>query len=153
MQKARFLNTKEIREIHSLLEEQYSFKGILDYAFVKNEKGRIYVISQDVSKVNIDRMRINSIGLYFAEENRGRLRLSIEGSQIVGPKAKKNTISLDTAQMKAWMSGEDLELHAEEEGFVILRHKGDYLGCGYAGVKGAILNYVPKTRRMSAVAD
>ena len=85
----------------------------------------------------------------FCEIDGKGIRLSIEGSQIVGLKAAKNVVDLDEEETKRWFKGEDLEKECKDcSGFVVLRHKNDFLGTGKY-TNGKILNYVSKTRRVN----
>ena len=93
-------------------------------------------------------MRINSIGMYFCEIDKLGIRLSIEGSQIVGPLASKNIAEISEEQAKQWLKGEDLEVEGNYSGFVIIKHNDDFLGAGKYK-DGRILNYVSKSRRIS----
>src|SRR3989338_7405418 len=86
----------------------------------------------------------------FLENNKG-IRLSIEGSQIIGSKAAKNIIELNEGETKLWFKGVDLEKDCKDcSGFVILKHKGDFLGTGKC-TNNKILNYVGKTRRVNVI--
>ena len=89
--------------------------------------------------------------MYFCEHDKTGIRLSIEGSRIVGPKAAKNIVELDEEQVRNWFKGGDLELECKDcSGFVILKHKNDFLGTGKYK-EGKILNYVSKTRRINII--
>ncbi|HII17085.1 TPA: hypothetical protein HA361_04175 [Candidatus Woesearchaeota archaeon] len=150
MQTIKFLNAKEVKKIVQELVKQWGFCGSLDYAFLQTEKGNVHVISRDVGNLDLSKMRVNTIGLYFGEFL-DDLRLSIEGSQIVGPHATKSVVSLTEPEMRKWMAGEELEKETSCEGFVIVRHGNDFLGCGKVASGGRILNYVPKARRVQSV--
>src|SRR3989338_1467888 len=146
MPELKILNNKEIKEIYRLVEKQWGAKIKLDYGFLKNNKNRIFVVNKDISKIDISKLRLNSVGMYFCEIDSKGIRLSIEGSQIVGPKATKNIIELDEEETRKWFKGEDLEKNCENcSGFVILKNKKDFLGNGKY-TNGKILNYVGKTR-------
>jgi NOL1/NOP2/fmu family ribosome biogenesis protein len=145
MQNLKILNKKETKVILNALESQWGFTGSLDYAFLKTEKGRIYIANREVFDIAIDRMKINSVGMYFGEMKNG-LRLSIEGSQLIGPKAGKGVVELDESESSEWLSGIDIDKESPD-GFVIIRHNGDFLGTGKSK-EGKILNFVPKTRRV-----
>ena len=149
MPELKILNSKEIKEIYKLLEKQWGAKIKLDYGFLKNSKNRIFIISKDISRIDISKLRLNSVGMYFCEIDDKGIRLSIEGSQIVGAKAAKNIVELDEEEIRKWFKGEDLEKECRDcSGFIILKHKNDFLGKGkYAN--GRILNYVAKTRRVN----
>ncbi len=147
MQKLKILNKKEVKKILSMLEKQWGFKDEMDYAFLQSEKSRIYIANREIFGLDLSKVKINSYGLYFAEIKSG-IRLSIEGSQIVGPKAAKNVIELSDEEAKEWMSGMDIEKETDARDFVILMHGDDFLGTGKATPEGKILNFVPKTRRI-----
>jgi len=150
MPKLKFLNSKETKEILKLIEEQWGAKLKLDYTLIKNNKNRVFIINKEINKVELEKLRINSIGMYFCDlEN--EIRLSIEGSQIIGPKSTKNVAEIKEEQTKKWMKGEDLEIEnkGNYDGFVIIKHENDFLGTGKYK-EGRVFNYVNKGRRISA---
>jgi NOL1/NOP2/fmu family ribosome biogenesis protein len=149
MPQLKFLNNKEIKEIYKSIEQQWGAEIKLDNVFARNNKGRVFIVSKDTAKIDLGNLRINSVGLYFCEIDAHGIRLSIEGSQIIGPKATKNVIEIDDAQVKEWFKGEDLEVEEDYSGFVIVKHNNDFLGSGKFK-NGKILNYVSKSRRVSA---
>jgi len=151
MPELKILNNKEIKEVLKLIENQWGAKIRLDYGLLKNNKNRIFIISKSISKIDTSKLRLNSIGMYFCEIDKQGIRLSIEGTQIVGPKAVKNIVELSEEEAKRWLKGENLEKECKEcGGFIILRHNKDFLGNGkYAHSR--ILNYVGKARRISAM--
>lgn len=150
MKKLRILNTREIKPIRTAIKEQFGCDFFEDFVFLQNLKDRIFITNKDIAKIDLDRLRINSIGLYFGEFRQKKLRLSIEGSQIIGKLAKKNILTLNEKEAKEWMSGNDILVKKRSltpGSFVILQHKKDILGCGkYNGEK--VMNYVPKERRI-----
>ena len=151
MPELKILNSKEIREIYELIEEQWGAKIKLDYGFLMNPKKRVFVVSKDISRIETLKLRINSAGMYFCEFDKLGIRLSIEGSQIVGPKATKNVVELDEDETKKWFKGEDLEKECKDcSGFVILQNKNDFFGTGKYK-NGKILNYVGKSRRVNVI--
>lgn len=150
MQNLKILNSKEIKIILSLIEKQWGAELKPNYAFLQNAKNRVFMVNKDISKINMEKLRINSIGMYFCEVDKIGTRLSIEGSQIVGPKAAKNIAEIDEEQAKKWLKGEDLEIKGNYSGFVILEYNGGFLGTGRFK-EGKILNYVGKERRISAI--
>jgi NOL1/NOP2/fmu family ribosome biogenesis protein len=85
--------------------------------------------------------------LYFAETGDDRVRLSIEGSQIIGKIATKNILEVDEETAKKWIKGGDIPSEQEFEGFVIIKNGSDFLGCGKYRQK-TILNFIPKARRI-----
>ncbi len=148
MQNLKFLDRKDKKRFLELLKKQFGFEEELDYAFLTNNKNKVFIVNKVIANIDLERIRINSIGLYIAEFNNNEVRLSIEGSQIIGKKAKKSVIELDESQAREWLKGNDLEKPTNVEGFVILKHDKDYLGSGRVK-QSTILNFVPKTRRLN----
>ena len=147
----KILNSKEIKEIYELIESQWGAKIKVNYGFLKNNKNRVFVVNKDISKIDISKLRINSVGMYFCEFDKNGIRLSIEGAQLVGPKAKKNVVELNEEEIKKWFKGEDLEKECSDcKGFVILKQNDDFLGSGKYS-NGNIFNYVAKTRRINMI--
>lgn len=147
--KLRALNTREVKQIHQIMKNQWGpppkFK--LDFAFLKGEN-KIFIINRDIGKIDFHKLKINSMGLYLGELKKDQLILSIEGSQLIGPKSQKNIVEVNKTQLKEWLKGEQIE--ATGKGFVIVKHKKDYFGCGKI-IENKIRNYVPKTRRLSFI--
>jgi len=148
----KILNKKAIKEILKKVKEQWDADvDFGDKVFLQDKENDIYIVNKDISKIDLSKLRINSIGLYIAQQMIDGLRLSIEGSQLIGPKAKKNVLELGEKQAKEWLKGYDLENDKSLRGFLIIKHKEDFLGCGKAK-DNKILNYVPKNRRLKISA-
>lgn len=147
MQKLKILNTKEVKNVYSLIKKQFGADVKLDYVFLISKKNKIYVVNKEVFDIDLSKLRVNSLGLYFGELRGDELRLSMEGSQLIGPKAIKNVLELDDKKAREWLRGYDLDLNSKCRGFLIIKHKGDFLGCGKAAGE-KIMNYVPKIRRI-----
>lgn len=142
----KILNTKEVSKIISDLEEHFGIKNLkLDYGFIRRED-KIFLITKDLAKIDYKNLRINDIGLYFCTIATNGIRLSIEGSQMIGKKATKNVIDITDDEVNYWFNGESL-VRKDVSGFVLIKHNDDFLGCGY-GKEGLIINYVPKERRV-----
>ena len=148
MQNLSVLERKDKKRFLEILKEHFGFEEKLDYVFLINNKNKVFIVNKEIANIDLNKIRINSVGLYIAELRNDEVRLSIEGSQIIGPKSKKNIIELDEKEAREWLKGKDLEKDIEEEGFVMIKHDNDYLGSGKA-TKGIILNFVPKTRRLN----
>ncbi len=86
-------------------------------------------------------------GLYFGRMESNGIRLSIEGSFLVGPRATKNVLELDEERAKRYLAGESIQIDTELEGWIILKWGSYYLGTGR--IKwGRVYNYIPKERRL-----
>jgi NOL1/NOP2/fmu family ribosome biogenesis protein len=147
MKRLQILNKKNIKEILALMKKQWNAVVSLDYAFLKDTKDKIYIVNKEFVQVPLDKLRINKIGLYFGQLVHNELRLSIEGSQIVGKEAKKNVLEASKEQSRKWLRGEDLKTNEDVSGFVLIKHDKDFLGSGKFK-QGGILNFVPKGRRL-----
>jgi NOL1/NOP2/fmu family ribosome biogenesis protein len=148
MQTLKILNSKERKNIAKLISQQFGFEFKFKYEVFINPKNKIYILNKDVSLIDLEELRVNSLGMYFAIiYDEKYIRLSIEGSQLIGHLAKKNVLELNNEDAHKWMSGEDFELDTELQGFVIIKHENDYLGCGKVFNK-KLYNYVQKERRV-----
>lgn len=147
------LNSKLVKELIEKLIEQYGAAptDFKEHGFIRG-KDNIYLITKDLSKANLEGMRVNNLGLYIAEYRleKNQIRLSIEGSQLIGPAATKNVCEIDTEQRAEWMKGRDLEITGDFNGHVIIKCGADYLGTGKYK-EGKILNHVPKSRRLQEI--
>jgi len=149
--KLRPLKRKEAGEILNSIQSEYgcNMSSMLDtYVFFMSEKNKVYIINEDMKEADLSSVRVNSMGLYFCELNHGNVRLSMEGSFIVGKEATKNVLVVDDVIAKHWLLGQDIPCETAFEGFVIIKHNDDFLGCGKYK-EGMIFNYVPKQRRVN----
>ena len=140
----KILDKKQVKQLLARLEKQFNTKLKLDYIFLKNNKGKIFIINKNFSKLDINKLRLNNVGLYFAKEEKGGLRLSIEGSLLL--KNSKNVLELNEKQMFEYMQGLELNLK-EKDGNYILKHKDVFLGSSKIK-NNKLLNYIPKSRRI-----
>ena len=149
--KLKSLNKRETSKILEQIGTEYhcdAKKLMIDkYSFFLSEKNKVYIINNTIKEVNLEKIRINSLGMYFCELNYDNIRFSIEGSQLIGPIAKKNVLKLDDDAFTLWVRGNDLEIKEEFEGFVIIKHNNDFIGSGKFS-EGKIFTYIPKIRRI-----
>ena len=147
MENLRILNKKEISRILEKIKEQYGIiKLDFDYGMLRHKEGKIFIVTKEINKIDLSKLRINNLGLYVINLNK-ELRLSIEGSQIFGKYAKKNIHEINEEEAYSWLNGNDLICNKEYNGFVIIKSKDNYLGTGkYKDNK--ITNFVPKERRI-----
>jgi NOL1/NOP2/fmu family ribosome biogenesis protein len=138
---------RESRDFLEKVEKQWGAAPELDFAFLQTQKEKIYMISKSLGEIDASKLRIDTLGLYFAELKHNELRLSIEGSQLVGPSATKNVVELDKDEFEQWLKGNDVVKQADVEGFVLIKHGNYFAGTGKYR-DGVILNFVPKARRL-----
>lgn len=132
-----------------LIKNSWGAELKLDYVFLRSDKDKLHIVNREIERIDFSKLRVNSMGLYIGELKNNQLRLTIEGSQLIGPLSTKNVVDISKDQLKEWLKGNEIESE-EGEGFVIVRHENDYFGCGKAK-EGKILNYVPKTRRLNMI--
>jgi NOL1/NOP2/fmu family ribosome biogenesis protein len=148
MQKIKILSKKEIKNIKKKLDEQWGFSDDLNFTFLISNKGRINIVNQEVFDIDDTKLRIDSLGLYFATLIHNELRLSIEGSQIVGPKATKNVFEITDDELKQWIKGNDINKENPDTCFQIVKNNKNFFGCGRIK-NNNLLNYFPKSRRIN----
>ena len=147
MQRLKILNTRDLKEIRNKLKEQFDYDYQEDYAFLMNEKGRIYIINKDLSRVDFKKLRVDKFGLYFGELRNQEVRLSMEGAWLVGKKAKKNVIDITKEEVKKYFLGESLNQDlGQVNRFVLLKYDQDVFGCAKYKNK-TILSILPKIHR------
>jgi len=142
----KILNRKKIKEILALIKKQWGADFKTELVFLMNTQDKIFLVNKKIFDLELEKLKINSIGLYFGELKNNELRLSIEGSQLIGKNAKQNLIKINEKQAMQWLKGQDIDIKGNYTGFVILKHKNDFLGTGKYK-HGKVLNFVPKARR------
>ena len=168
--KQTILSTREVKIITKEISEQWGLSpktAKLDYAYLTNAKKKLFLMNRELDMLSqneiIGQLTIERVGLYFGDQTDGGLRLTMEGSQLIGPQAKQNVVALDEAEVEEWFYGrpivKELDMKKNKmtgKGYIILKHKNklsgviDYLGCGrYKEINGKhqIMNFVPKIRR------
>jgi len=162
MQNLKILNTRDVKHILEKLEAQFGYtkeRGELDFIFLMNKDNRIYLLSKDVGQIDIETLRIDSMGMYFGELYNESVRLSIEGAQIIAKDATKGIVYIDRDQMLSWIKGSDIPFDENPgNSFIIVAYhdeitgKDDILGCGKYK-DGKIMNYVSKSRKLVVVNE
>ncbi len=121
-----------------------------DYAYLQNANGKLFLINKDIVKVDLEKLRVDKVGLYVAEVKDNSVRLSKEGAQLLAkedPEGLKHVVSLDKEEIKLYFKGIDLkkDLGAEAR-FILIKYGSDIVGCSKYK-EGVILNYLPKVHR------
>ena len=148
--KYKILNSKEKKKIVFMLKKQYGYNKKFAYVLLQNQIGRIYIVNEEIFDLNLDNLRINSFGIYFGTEESDTIRLSIEGSQLIGGLCNKNVVEISEQEAKNWFFGLDLEINGGFKGFLIVKSGSNFLGCGRF-FNNHIHNFIPKTRRINSL--
>jgi len=139
------MKNKQIKQILSQINSQFNCGIKNEYLFLINSKrDRVYIASPEIQKVDLKKLRVNNIGLYFGTIERDGFRLTIEGTELLD-NPKKNVIELNKEQFEVFMHGEDLEIE-EDPGYKIIKYKNKFLGSAKLS-KNVLYNYTPKQRR------
>lgn len=153
MQKLTILNTREVKKIKELLQKEFAYSLKVDHAYLRNEKGKVFLVNKDIARIDLKKLIIDKVGLYFAEIKGDQVRLSKEGAQLLAREAQenkqqlKNIVDLNENEVKTYFSGENLEKDlGPENRLVLLRCKEDVLGCARYKA-GKIINFLSKTYR------
>ena len=89
-----------------------------------------------------------SVGLRFMSV-RGRVpKPTTAALQLFGRYASKNVVDLSSDQAEKFVAGEGQRLTAlVEDGYVVVSHEGDVIGCGQY-LDGELISQIPKDRRI-----
>ncbi len=154
MQKLKVLNTREKRKIFDSLKQTYGFDGKLEGVILLSSKQKLYLLTGGFEFIEQNKereLRIDKAGLYIGRLMPDSIRLSIEGSQLIGPGAKSNILEITDKQLELWVRGEDFELEGfKQEGYFIVKHKKDFLGCARIK-KYKVDNLISKNRRIKTL--
>ncbi|MFT4312114.1 MAG: hypothetical protein ACMXYF_02695 [Candidatus Woesearchaeota archaeon] len=154
------LNAKQTKNMYAILYEQYAYEQRLSGSLYINKEQKIFLFVDQ--PIDFESLRVNSFGLYIGEYNddHTQMRLSIEGSQLIGPHAQTNCLVLDDEYFTKWICGQDIQIdesleqqvHQMQGYIIICNKKNDFCGC--ARLKnGMLLNFVPKIRRLKTVVE
>ena len=150
----KILNQNEKRQIERKLEEQFGIKKVQGQIIQRGAE-RLFLFQGSLDEKQIKRIEykipIERAGVYFAkiirEKDQEKIRLSIEGTQILKDQITKNTFELNEEQLEQWMKGNELNIKTGKKEFLIMKYKDNLLGCGKASAE-KISNFIPKNRRL-----
>ena len=149
------LNSREKKVLFKKLNEQWKTDTdkLKEKVFFRKSSGKVFILEKDAAEMLLEtNVRIYSYGNYFGTDMENGFRVSMEGSQVIGKISKKDIVELDDNEIKQWISGNDIIKDFPSNGFVIIKNKKDFYGCGKSG-NGRILNYIPKARRIKNLLD
>lgn len=146
----KILSQNEKREILNKLNSNFGIneiKGIL----AKKGEGRLFLFEKNFDMKQMKKLErifpIERVGIYFAKIIKDEIRLSIEGTYLFKDQINKNIFQLTEQQSEQWMQGQELNIQTGKKGFLVMKYKNDFLGCGKASTE-KISNNLPKSRRL-----
>lgn len=148
--KPEFLSKAEKKKLIEKLKENFGIEN-LPYLLIKLGKEKIYSYSGSLSREEIAKItreiNVEKIGIYMAREEEDGIRLSFDFPFLVKGQISKNVLDINEKQVEDWLKGKNLSSEEKIAGFVVLKHKQDFFGCGKVS-GGIINNFVPKERRI-----
>ncbi len=150
----KILNEKEKEEIEKKLNEQFG-TGKISGTLLQKGKERIFLFSGNLTHKEIKKIEeiavIERVGIYFAkiieDKNEEKIKLSIEGTQILKNQIQKNIFEIPEELVENWMKGQDIQIKTGKKGLYVIKYKDDFLGCGKISEE-KISNFIPKNRRL-----
>jgi NOL1/NOP2/fmu family ribosome biogenesis protein len=148
----RVLNKSEKAEIEKKLKGQFGISEVPG-KIITSGKERLFLYSGSLNMQQIRDLEkitfIERVGIYFAkiDESTNDIRLSIEGTQILKEQITKNIFEIPDEHVEDWMKGHELNIQTGIRGFIVMKHKEDFLGTGKAS-ENKIGNFIPKNRRL-----
>ena len=146
----KIFNQKEKKEIQMALEKEFGIKNIPGELIKKGEE-KIFLFQGNMTPKQIKDLEeivfIERIGVYFAKDQGGEIRLSIEGTHILKEQIKDNIFEMNEEQEQEWIKGRELNISTGKRQFLVMKYGEDFLGCGKASAD-KITNFIPKTRRL-----
>lgn len=149
----KFLNEIDVVNIENIIRKNYDADVDLKrFCLIETAEEKIWLASKDVSEIPLDKIELNSIGMYFGKLKRNeKIHLSIEGCQLIGKSINRNVIEFDRKIAENFLKGENIGVQDTPEcdphNFVVIKCGDDFFGSGLL-VEGHIENLTPKSRRM-----
>ncbi|HDQ59587.1 MAG TPA: hypothetical protein ENN30_00155 [Candidatus Woesearchaeota archaeon] len=148
----KILSKKEIKKIEDQIESVYGSDKVLTGFVVlsTSKEGKIWITNTDALKLDLSSLRVNAVGLYFCRLDKGKLRLSIEGAQIIAQTANKNIAEISHDSVWDYLRGFDITTETknlDENTYVLVKHKEDILGIA-KHIDGKLHSVLPKSRKL-----
>ncbi|RUM34254.1 MAG: hypothetical protein DSY33_02490 [Archaeoglobus sp.] len=131
------------------LKEQFGIDEP-ELRFYEGGKGKIYTYKYKLPEF-LKKYLVQS-GIYFGRIEKDGVRLSIDGSSLVGKKADACRVELNDVEAINWMSGRDIKKDSKTKCcYILLKWRSFFVGCGKLFRENEelkIKNFVPKNRRV-----
>jgi len=147
------LNSKERRRLSETIKDIYGSSDFLsNFGILKtSNRDRLWLVAKKIFEVDMQKLRVQSAGLYFGRFDNGMLRLSIEGAQLIGKTAKKNIVEISKDDVWHYMRGFNIKpiekINTKNNSYVLVRHDKDILGIAKL-VNDELENVLPKSRKL-----
>ena len=148
----KIFTLKEKAEVENKLKEQFGVKKVEGLLITRGEgEERLFLYQGSFNPKQIQEIEqtlpVERVGIYFGKEVNDKIRLSIEGTQLLSSQITKNIFELNEQQAEEWMLGRELQIITEKKDFLVIKYKNHFLGTGKAS-ELKISNFIPKNRRL-----
>lgn len=148
------LDKKEVEELQRLVDKNFkSGFELREYGVMLGSEERIWLAGRGVFQYDFSKLPVNSMGLNFGKIKRNeKIRLTIEGAQLVGRDAERNVAVIVDENAKKFLRGEDVDVMqaagCEEHNFVIVKTEDGRIVGSALFSEGRLQNFLPKSRRI-----
>jgi len=124
--------------------------------FYQRGRSSIWVGSADIEGLSSTRM--DAVGLHLLRIGRRFWKPTSTAVMAFGGAATINVAELDRAELVAFLTGEELDIPADDarrdlltRGFIVARYAGVPVGCAEWHDRGALVSLIPKGQRFSPI--
>ena len=146
----KIFSENEKQEITKKLEKQFGIKEVPGMITMFGAE-RMFIFQGDLEYKELQNLRkaivMERVGIYFAKEQAGEIRLTIDGVHLFKDQITKNILEINKEQLQEWLHGNELNIDTELRGFVVIKCENDFVGTGKAS-ENKITNFIPKNRRL-----
>lgn len=146
----KILSEQEKEKLVMQLNKQFGIEKV-DGIISMRGRERLFLFNGSLDEKEIRELEktlpLERVGIYLGKDILGQIRLSIEGVQVLKDQIKKNIFELNKEQKDLWMKGNEINISSGMQGFVVMKYKNNFLGCGKASAE-KITNFIPKNRRL-----
>jgi len=146
----KIFSKKEKAELVSQLNKQFGIQSVDGIISMRGQE-RLFLFQGNFNEKQIHELEntipVERVGIYFGKLIDDKIRLSIEGTHLLKEQITENIFELNDEQTEQWMRGNELLIKTGKNDFLVMKYKGDFLGCGKAS-ENKITNFIPKNRRL-----
>ena len=149
------LDKSEIESLQKIIDKNFkSAFDLNDFGVMLGSEEKIWLAARDVFTFDFSKLPVNSLGMNFGKiKKNDKMRLTIEGSQLVGSTAERNVAIISDVDAKKFLRGEDIDPmqkeNCDEHNFVIVKTEGGTVLGSALLAEGRLKNFLPKSRRLA----
>jgi NOL1/NOP2/fmu family ribosome biogenesis protein len=149
----RVLSRSERKALLEELERAFGLEELSqDLVFIEGSEGKVRAVTREAYEMAQRIRRVEALGLYVLKRTKFGVYLSVEGSQLLGGRLRRNVVELNVEQLERWASGEPLDLSEQglrpDGGFVVVRYGPIFAGSGKVSKDRKVYPQIPKERRV-----